>query len=236
MPTMNATDLPEGRSEPSFLIIEDRADDARVLREAIESLGSVTVVGTVAAGLAAVRSGRRWTALLVDWLLPDGKGIDVILDCYCERRDLIPALVVTAHVCDEVVDLAYDLNVMIVGKNPGYETRVWMFLDTVVSGSVVRMNSDILRVVRDWQRRYDLTRTDMRVLSASMCGTDRDDLADVLDVTAGTIKNYIHRLVEKTGMRSLDAVVAEALREVLLRSREEAGSKGPGDAMIPFSA
>ena len=84
----------------SVLVVEDNADIVIGLQDLLQHDGyDVTVAGTCAAAIALVAQ-QRFNAILLDLGLPDGDGLEVLLDV--QRRDpSLPVIIVTAHIAQE---------------------------------------------------------------------------------------------------------------------------------------
>jgi DNA-binding NarL/FixJ family response regulator len=198
----------------TFLVVEDDEATARTIARLLRPLGKVVVAHRLADALDAVASPRSFTALFIDWHLPDGQGTEVILACR-ERGAFVPALVLTGDVCDRIADLAHDLDAEVISKEN--VTRVVRFAKRVIDGSV-KPSAAIAAVGRDWTARYDLTRKEARLLRARLSGTSRADLPEVLGVDESTIATHAKHIIHKTGHASLDEAIEAALREVIEKS------------------
>lgn len=92
---------------PRLLLAEDHAPLARTLAEGLTLAGFETeVVGDGAAALARVRS-RRYDALVLDWMLPQLDGLEVLRRLRGEGHDL-PIVLLTAR--DAVEDRVLGLD------------------------------------------------------------------------------------------------------------------------------
>ena len=161
-------------------------------------------------------SGRAGRQLFIDWhLSADGDGCDVILDCY-ERYGHVPALIITGFICDDIVNLAYDLDAELVSKPVG-EATVTRFARRAAAGSA-NMTADVRRLVWEWAAQYDLTRKEARLFRVRLSGTSRADLPEVLGVDESTVTTHVKHLIHKTGDPSLEHAVERALRELVEKS------------------
>ncbi len=201
-------------SGATFLVVEDHKGVASTYRRILRLLGDVTLAHDLAGALDALASRPHWTALLIDWHLPDGSGLDLITACR-QRHGNVPTLVFTGDICNEVVNLAYDLDVEIVSKPMG-EARLTGFARRAMA--MVPAGADpVVALVRDWHERYELTSAEAFIFRSVLRGTSREALAEMLRVELSTVKKHVHNLVQKTGDPSLDAAVIRAQREIIDR-------------------
>jgi DNA-binding response OmpR family regulator len=102
----------------TILVVEDEAAIAAALRELLEREGYVVeTAATLAAArqrlLPYLRPRESWStprgldALLLDWRLPDGEGIDLLKEL--RRTSALPVLMVTARV--EIIDRVLGLEI-----------------------------------------------------------------------------------------------------------------------------
>jgi len=93
----------------TILVVEDEAAIAAALRELLEREGYVveTAATIAAARQRLVPDARGLDALLLDWRLPDGEGIDLLKEL--RRTSALPVLMVTARV--EIIDRVLGLEI-----------------------------------------------------------------------------------------------------------------------------
>jgi DNA-binding response OmpR family regulator len=84
----------------TILVVEDDAAIAAALRDLLEREGyAVDVAGTLAEARRRLDAGE-FDAMLLDWRMPDGEGIDLLKEI--RRSSELPVLLVTARV--DVID------------------------------------------------------------------------------------------------------------------------------------
>jgi len=109
MPCVNAPDFkdaPVSNPQPpqrgqNILLVEDHADTARVMSRLLQAAGhTVHVADTVASALAAA-SANKIELIISDIGLPDGTGIDLIMEI--RKNSDVPAIALTGFGMDEDV-------------------------------------------------------------------------------------------------------------------------------------
>jgi len=190
-----------------FLVVEDHAPLAEALASAAACLGLIHVAKTVASGVALLAERRDWAAFVVDVVLPDGNGLDVL----AEARDMdldAPALVLTALHDPATINRACALRSRFLVK-PADPLSILSFL----SEATTRIAGNAGVDAREWGRRYGLTQTELAILAAAATGSPRDQVAFERGISTRTMKKHVNNLLRKTGDESLLAAVARLLRD-----------------------
>jgi DNA-binding NarL/FixJ family response regulator len=188
-----------------FLLVEDHALLARAITTAARGLGIVHVAKTVEGGMASLAERRDWSCFVIDVRMPDGNGLDVLAQARalgCEA----PALVHTALHDPATINRAFELRARYLVKPVGSSTILSFLSEATRPFSA----SETARV---WMWRYELTETEIGILTAAAEGSPRDQLAFERGIATTTLKRHVHNLLCKTGDESLLAAVARLLRD-----------------------
>ncbi len=188
-----------------FLLVEDHAPLAQTLASAARCVGSVSIAASVARGLDLLAEHDDWAGFVIDVMLPDGNGLDVLAVAR-ERGIVAPALVLTARHDAATINRAYELDGRYLVK-PADPLRILAFF----SGAARRPTPE--QLAREWGERYELTETEMSILVAAAQGSQRDQVAFERGIATTTLKKHVHNLLRKTGDASLLAAAARLLRD-----------------------
>jgi DNA-binding NarL/FixJ family response regulator len=188
-----------------FLVLEDHEPLAKALVSAARCVGDVRLATTVEQGLEAINEGRvKWAGLVIDVLLPDGNGLDVLAQARSNGCNA-PALVLTAMHDAATINRSYELDGRFLVK-PADPLRILSFFNDAARDGSIEARA------REWGELYQLTGTQIAILSAAADGSPRDQLAFERGITTPTLKKHVNNLLRKTGDTSLLAAVARMLR------------------------
>ncbi len=188
-----------------FLVLEDHAPLARVLASAVRCVGDAHVASTVEEGIGVLGERTDWAGFIVDVIMPDGNGLDVLERARAAGLDA-PALVLTAVHDADTINRAFELDGRYLVK-PADPLRILSFL----SEAARKPEAD--RYAREWGERYGLTETEISILRAAAEGSERDQLAFERGISTTTLKKHVNNLLRKTGDASLLAAAARLLRD-----------------------
>ncbi|HVC86791.1 MAG TPA: response regulator [Gaiellaceae bacterium] len=92
----------------AVLLVESDDDEARLLCEALEHVldGAVIARASSVAGAAALLNGSEWTIAIVDQMLPDGEGVEV-LDALRRNDPALPVVMLTGQGAEEAMIRAF---------------------------------------------------------------------------------------------------------------------------------
>lgn len=210
------------QSDASILIVEDRADIARRLREVVDRTSGIMLVGEAAslsAGLNLLYNLQP-RIVLVDIGLPDGSGIELIRAA-AEAKWRCDALVISIF-----GDEARVISAIQAGAK-GYVlkgqdiTKVGEDILSVLEGgspispSIAR---HLLAMLKDANPTAHedadsiLTDRETEILKAVSRGYKRREIAEQLGISAGTVGNHITNIYRKLEVSSNMEAVAQAAR------------------------
>lgn len=188
-----------------FLVLEDHVALAETLASAVRCVGAAHIATTVEEGIDVLADRDAWAGFLIDVVMPDGNGLDVLAWARAHGHDA-PALVLTAMHDAATINRTFELRARYLVK-PADALGILRFL----SDAAHDPRKD--RFTREWGHRYGLTETEISILSSAIEGSERDQLAFERGVSTTTLKKHVNNLLRKTGDESLLAAAARLLRE-----------------------
>jgi DNA-binding NarL/FixJ family response regulator len=198
-------------SQGTFLVLDDDVQFAASLKRLLSDYGDVTTVHCVEDALSAKPPSGAWTALFLDFNLPDGDAF-TLLDGLEARGESVPAVIITGELTDALANRAFERGVKILTKPIGAE-HAKIFLDTLRDGVVL-----VGEVVLEWSTRYGLTASETAVLRDGVEGVDRSTLAESRGISESTLRTHVRHMLQKTGDASMSDAIQRALREVIGRN------------------
>ncbi len=225
--------LSQSKTKNRVLIVEDDPNTLGKLVEGVQKSGRLAVCGTAAtlkSGIIALNRLRP-DFLLVDVGLPDGSGTDLIAmatnanwhcDCmvvsvFGDQTRVIDAICAGAKgyllKTTELDHVALSIESVIAGGSPMSPKIARHLLTRVFNmtpAETARADSPEVRPA------VQLTKRETEVLAAIAKGYKRQEVADILDITVGTVGNHINNIYQKLQVGSNIAAVAAASRIGLL--------------------
>ncbi len=132
---------------PLLLIVDDDPDSLAALTELVESEGFETAVAENLASARVVLANRRPDAVLVDYNLPDGPGIELAADCAESGIDFV---LVTGEGTLDTAILALRAGASDILTKPVDVARLKLLLTTIArSGSYRREISNLRSTLRE---------------------------------------------------------------------------------------
>ena len=199
-----------------LLVVEDHPGTARSLKQFFERHIRVEHAATAAEAIAIIESGVELRGAIIDIMLPDGTGIDV-LAVVRRRYPRIQVMMLTGHCQPGYVNSAQHLGAQYAIKPASIKT-LYAYLRSleadvpapVNGGPIVKATID--RVVADMTLKFKLVPSEARVLSVLGHAKARGDVAEELGITENTVKSAVATLLEKTGQESAVALQREVWR------------------------
>ena len=195
----------------AFLVVEDDDTLRRGLVRALSDHGGVEGVSSCAEARTALRA-RRFDSLIVDVMLPDGNGLDLIQ----RARQFWPAiwvLVLTGSSEHAVITRTHELGVRYLLKPFNADQ-----LKVHVEEARARRHAGDRRVgvaLDRWTRGHALTEAETALLALGARGVPREEFAIVRGVRPDTIRKQIQSLLMKTGDDTFEGAVNSLLREAV---------------------
>ena len=210
------------QSEASVLIVEDRTDIARRLERVVSATSGITLGGvapTLTEGLEKLYDVQP-RLVLVDIGLPDGSGVE-----------LIRAVAQVDWTCDALVISIFGDETRVIeaiqAGAKGYVLKgqemekvgedILSVLDggSPISPTIARQLLTVLKDTAPTPANPDsdvLTQRETEILKAVSRGYKRREIADQLEISAGTVGNHITNIYRKLEVTSNMEAVAQAAR------------------------
>lgn len=198
-------------SAVSFLIAEDDALVGKILVRELSQHGRTELVTTVEEARTALSKGC-FTAVVVDVGLPDGSGLDLIVDARSHDPG-VSALVVSGRVDERRLAEAHHLGASFLLK-PVDTRQLGIFAARTRSRSQAR-HEKIAALVERWRVEYELTPAEAAVFELAAHGALRASLAELRGVAPSTVKKQVQVILTKTGDTSLEGAVSRLLRAIV---------------------
>jgi DNA-binding NarL/FixJ family response regulator len=192
-----------------FLIVEDEPTLARTLARTFGRHGPVDVVHSMAAARAKLEHHSEWTGVILDLILPDGYGLDLLAEIRRMHGEL-PVLVLTGELNRDVVNKVQTLRGEYVCK-PASAENFNPFIQRALAQERVD-DAAIGQRIEHLARQLKLTRRETELLTLSVDGLSRKELADALGVAENTVKAQIRSLLKKSGARSLATLAQKVIK------------------------
>lgn len=192
-----------------FLIVEDEPTLARTLARTFGRHGPVEVVHSMAAARDRLEAQPEWLGVVLDLILPDGYGLDLLSEIRA-RHGGLPVLVLTGELNRDVVNKVQTLRGEYVCKPASAEN-----LNPFIQGALAQARVDDAAIgqrIEHLARQLKLTRRETELLTLSVDGLSRKELADALGVAENTVKAQIRSLLKKSGARSLATLAQKVIK------------------------
>ncbi len=201
------------------VIVEDHPVVRQGLKAVLGGQADMTVVGEAASAAEAVALLARESAdvIVLDLRLPDASGTEGIA-AILKARPGSRILVLSSYGRPGDVRSALDAGAAgYVVKDAADEEVVGAIRKVAGGGSFVsQAAARALAGEGDFER---LTVREQRILELMAEGYANDEIARELDLSVGTVKNYIHVILLKLHVRDRTAAVAVATRDGRLKPR-----------------
>ncbi len=192
-----ATEQRRGGHANAILIVEDDPMAAKSLRRALSEF-SFAVVATDLAAARHALDEHRWVGFLVDFHLPDGKGIELLPDIRA-RFPAATVLVMTGDVFQGGQGAVLQHRALFATKPL---PRSWrqLFRDAV----------DPLTCLRRRLQAIGLTRAECEIFALMACGMPGEDVAAQLHIAPGSVRGHTNRALARLGFNNIREVLALA--------------------------
>ncbi|MDH3653459.1 MAG: response regulator transcription factor [Myxococcales bacterium] len=192
-----------------FLIVEDEPTLARTLARTFGRHGPVEVVHSMGAAREQLQGQEEWTGVVLDLILPDGYGLDLLAEIR-QMHGALPVLVLTGELNRDVVNKVQTMRGEYVCK-PASADNLNPFIQRALAQARVD-DAAIGQRIEHLARQLKLTRRETELLTLSVDGLSRKELAESLGVAENTVKAQIRSLLKKSGARSLATLAQKVIK------------------------
>ena len=195
-----------------FLVVDSDETWCRKISSVLAAFGGVRGVATREEALAAIRSSTEWIGIVLDAVLSDGCGFELL----SEVRALgvtLPVLVLTTHHDRERVNRAHTLQAEFLVKPPDDESVV-SFARRAVAYHWTRSRR-LATIVDALATERQLTHRESELVAAALADMPRRLVAAELGVSENTVKAQVRLLLVKCGVSNLDELADAVLRLAL---------------------
>jgi DNA-binding NarL/FixJ family response regulator len=194
-----------------FLIVEDEPTLARALWREFRRHRYAEVVHSLADARVSLRDRDDWSGLVLDLVLPDGHGLDLLQEIRPAYPSL-PVLVLTGELRPDLINKVQVHRAEYVCK-PATPANLRSFIRSALAQESIDDGS-ISRRLETASLRWGLTVREAEVLALAVEGLTRRELAHNLGVMENTVKAQIRSVLRKTGARNLSSLVQDIIRGI----------------------
>jgi DNA-binding NarL/FixJ family response regulator len=180
------------------VLVEDDAPTARALRRLLEPELRVTHCPTAAGAFAALDADAVRAGIVVDLLLGDGCGLDVLARARRIHPDAL-LRVVSAHESPEQMNRAGELGAVWLCK-PDVERALVAFARELVLREYIA-DSAVRTRVRTCVEDCELSARRTKILALEIAGLQRKEIASLVQAPEGTIKRDVHEILARLNER-----------------------------------
>lgn len=184
----------------------------RALVTSVEAAGCVAEEAQTLREARAALASRKLNAMILEAVLPDGSGLDLLEDLRNEMVRL-HVLMTTAALNPAVMNRAHFLRASCVIK-PNISANVRVFLQRSI-GAAGETAQRMMCAARDVSITNGLTAREHEIVELVALGVPRERLAEELGITENTLKTLIRRTLAKCRERSVEGVARAVLDEVV---------------------
>ena len=213
-------------SSPSGRIRVFLVEDQTIVRQGLKSLlayaGDLEVAGEAADGEAAIEAVAKAApdVMLLDIRMPKKNGLEV-LEALSSRGRLPPTLILTTFDDDALL-----LDALKAGargfllKDVTFERLTDAIREVAGGGRLIQpgMTDRAIRSLSESPQRFEasevperLTGREREVLRLFSAGLSNREIGEALGVVEGTVKNHVHNILQKLGVRDRNRAMLKAI-------------------------
>ncbi len=212
----------------SVLIIEDEKIVGEALRALLEEAEGIQVIAEAPTAASGIAMARQYTpdVILVDLLLPDKSGIQVIEEIMAENRSA-RVLVLTAFSDDSRVSAAFQAGALGYLLKTQATTELVQAVQTAARGLSSLHPAIATKLVRQLKRPVEsspseaiLSEPEERVLIYVARGLTNQEIALELDISLSMVRTHVSRILSKLELDNRTQAAIYALKKGLLSLNE----------------
>jgi len=217
---------PPPSSSPSGRIRVFLVEDQTIVRQGLKSLlayaGDLEVAGEAADGEAAIEAVAKAApdVMLLDIRMPKKNGLEV-LEALSSRGRLPPTLILTTFDDDALL-----LDALKAGargfllKDVTFERLTEAIREVAAGGRLIQpgMTDRAIRSLSESPQTFEaselpepLTGREREVLRLFSAGLSNREIGEALGVVEGTVKNHVHNILQKLGVRDRNRAMLKAI-------------------------
>lgn len=200
-----------------LLIVDDHPITVEGVLTLLAREPEFEVVGVASTGRQATElcSERQPDLALIDLMLPDIDGIDLAQTLRRRRADL-RVLMYSAAMHQAHVLRAMETNLDGYLHKAAAATELVQALRSVAQG-LRRFPREFASAAPNMTHRARLTRREQQILGLIVEGKENPEIALLLSIDLGTVKNHVHHILGKLGANHRTQAVAIALSQGLVK-------------------
>ena len=201
-------------------------EDQTIVRQGLKSLlayaGDLEVAGEAADGEAAIEAVAKAApdVMLLDICMPKKNGLEV-LEALSSRGRLPPTLILTTFDDDALLFDALKAGARgFLLKDVTFERLTEAIREVAAGGRLIQpgMTDRAIRSLSESPRTFDasevpepLTAREREVLRLFSAGLSNREIGEALGVVEGTVKNHVHNILQKLGVRDRNRAMLKAI-------------------------
>ena len=213
-------------SSPSGRIRVFLVEDQTIVRQGLKSLlayaGDLEVAGEAADGEAAIEAVAKAApdVMLLDIRMPKKNGLEV-LEALSSRGRLPPTLILTTFDDDALLFDALKAGARgFLLKDVTFERLTDAIREVARGGRLIQpgMTDRAIRSLAESPRTFEasevpepLTAREREVLRLFSAGLSNREIGEALGVVEGTVKNHVHNILQKLGVRDRNRAMLKAI-------------------------
>ena len=220
MGALKSSSSPSGRIR--VILVEDQTIVRQGLKSLLAYAGDLEVAGEAADGEAAIEAVAKAApdVMLLDIRMPKKNGLEV-LEALSSRGRLPPTLILTTFDDDALL-----LDALKAGargfllKDVTFERLTDAIREVARGGRLIQpgMTDRAIRSLSESPRTFEasevpepLTAREREVLRLFSAGLSNREIGEALGVVEGTVKNHVHNILQKLGVRDRNRAMLKAI-------------------------
>jgi DNA-binding NarL/FixJ family response regulator len=198
--------------ESPILLVDDDRELVEYLAKWLARFAPVRTAASVSAARRALEVGADWRAIIVDLSLPDGSGLEVIVNAKL-AHPVVPMLILTGNPERARINVLYAMDVDYLEKPADLPCLERFLMKRAAFPTKVQIT------LATWRDRYGLTRAEQDVLRRFALGETREAIAMARGSSLATVRRQISDLL----LRTMDDSLAEAATRLLREATSDVG-------------